>query len=52
MERQYLLMYKDTNNKGGTYAWFDTEDEMKDFIEEYNVEVIEGLRIGSVEEII
>lgn len=52
MDKQYLLLYRDSNNKEGTFAWFDTEEEMKDFVDNYDMEVIEGLRIGNVEEII
>jgi hypothetical protein len=43
MEKEYLLMYQD--GKGTTFAWFNTEDDMINFVDENRVHVIEGIRI-------
>lgn len=36
-------MYQD--GKGTTFAWFNTEDDMINFVDENRVHVIEGIRI-------
>lgn len=51
MDRNYLLTYKD-NAWIPQYAWFETEDEVMDFLD-CNVihEVIECIKIDVVEDI-
>jgi hypothetical protein len=52
MDKQYLLTYQDKDKCFGTFAWFDTEDEMFEFINENNINVIEALKINDAEELI
>lgn len=49
-DKEYLLMYQDKN--GVTYAWFNTENEMINFVrEEDRIHVIEGIRVIKHEKI-
>jgi len=47
MEQQYLLTYEPNS-----YAWFGTENEMLEFIECNDVNVIDALYIDYAEEVI
>ncbi len=51
-ERPFLLIY--TDNDVVSYAWLETEDELKDVIEEvksYGCEIQDAIEIGSCREI-
>jgi len=53
MDKNYLLTYQHTKKKCGcietTIAWFDTEDELDDFIRNNDIQVIESFKIKDVE---
>lgn len=49
-DKEYLLMYQGKN--GVTYTWFDTEDEMINFVDENRVHVIEGIRVVKYDRIL
>ena len=58
MDRNYLLTYdKEISILGNkmytvkTYEWFEDEDEMNDFIEDWDIEPIEKLLIYSAEDL-
>ncbi|MFF2532461.1 hypothetical protein ACFVS2_26700 [Brevibacillus sp. NPDC058079] len=48
-DRNYLLTYQDEKRGYGTFAWFETEDEMTEYIENNRVHVIEALKIKDAE---
>lgn len=51
-DRKYLLTYQDSKHGYGTYAWFELEDALFDFVDSKNdINVIEAIRIDSSEEI-
>ena len=44
-DKQYLLTYQDNKNLYDTFAWFDTEEELNEFIKENKIHVIDAIRI-------
>ncbi|WP_179281003.1 hypothetical protein [Paenibacillus sp. XY044] len=47
-DKTYLLTYQ--NNKNSlTFAWFDTESEMSEFVENEDINVIEALYVKEAE---
>jgi hypothetical protein len=51
MDKEYLLTYQDSKHSYATFAWFETEDELWEFVEENKVHVISALHIKDAEEI-
>lgn len=50
MDKQYLLTYRIKGNF--RYEWFDTEDELREFVDETEIdEIQEALYIKGVDEI-
>jgi UDP-N-acetylglucosamine:LPS N-acetylglucosamine transferase len=50
MDKQYLLTYQVPNKGWGTFSWFDTEEEMEEFIKETEgINVIEAFYIKDAE---
>lgn len=53
MENNFLLTYN--NEKSGvtfqTFQWFKTEQELRDFVKEWQIEVIEATKIMSSKEL-
>jgi len=47
MDKNYLLTYQKGNCQ--SYAWFDTEEELDDFVDKYDVYVIEIFKINDIE---
>ncbi|WP_161627013.1 hypothetical protein [Paenibacillus polymyxa] len=41
-DKKFLLTFQNSEN-ASTFAWFETEAEMNDFIESENINVIEAL---------
>ena len=50
-EKPYLLTYQDEKRGYGTFAWFDTEEEMDEFIDNNNINVIEAYYITAAQEL-
>lgn len=48
MDKTYLLTYS-SEKEGTTFAWFDTEIELREFVEEYAVKVIDAIYIRDYE---
>ena len=56
MDKRFLLIYfrKFSNNSYVTYEWFNTEEEMKEFIDEqreYIIEIHDAIEIYTLREI-
>lgn len=51
MNKEYLLTYQDSKHAYGTFAWFDTEKELQEFVNNNDINVIEAFKINGVEEI-
>jgi hypothetical protein len=51
-DKQYLLTYQTKDKEWGTFSWFDTEDEMYEFAEKNDINILEAIRINSVEKLI
>jgi len=49
MNKNYLLTYQSPGKGYGTFAWFDTEDELLEFVDSNNVNVIEAFKISGIE---
>lgn len=50
--KQYLLTYQLPNTGWGTFSWFDTEEEMQEFIDNTKgINVIEAFHIKDAEEL-
>lgn len=58
MDKNYLLTYDKIQKVKGIngcsflesgFAWFDTEDELWDYVETHNVNVIEAFKINDIE---
>lgn len=53
MDNNFLLTYNDT--KGGitfqTFQWFETEQELRDYVKEWQIEVVEATEIMSSREL-
>lgn len=54
MDQSYLLTYMfiENDRSYSTFAWFESEEEMVDFINSHSkVKIIEAMKIHSAEEI-
>jgi len=52
MDKDFLLTYESNTNRWlGVFAWFKTKEEMLNFIEEFNVTVIEAYKITGIEKL-
>lgn len=52
MNNKYLLTYQDDIRNFGTFAWFDYESQMDDYINQNeNIHVLERLHIIQAEEV-
>jgi hypothetical protein len=49
MNKKYLLTYQDSKHPYGTFAWFNTEDELWEYVEKNGVHVIEAIQIKDLE---
>lgn len=53
MDKNYLLTYQRIKKSCGcietTFAWFDTEDEMEEFVEHNEIQIIDMIKINDVE---
>ena len=45
MDKRFLLTYQTSECKHGTFSWFDTEEEMDEFINESNIHVVDAIEI-------
>lgn len=52
MDKIFLLTYQTSKCKFGTFSWFDTEEEMDEFIEENNIHVIDAIEIIQVKNLL
>lgn len=52
MVKEFLLTYENPRDHGDTFSWFDSEQDMRDFIKILDVKVIDAIRINDAEEII
>ena len=51
MDKEYLIMYQ--TNKETTYAWFETEDDILEFVNNNkNIHVIDAIRILNCEQVL
>jgi len=47
-DKQFLLTFINYEDDDHTdFAWFDTEEEMNEFIKEYDIGIIDGIQIIS-----
>jgi hypothetical protein len=47
MDNNFLLTYEDTRKDVvfQTFQWFETEEELRDYVKEWNTKVIEAVEI-------
>jgi hypothetical protein len=50
MDKLFLLTYY-SEKEGTTFTWFDTEIELRDFVEDHQVKVIDAIYIRDYEEL-
>jgi hypothetical protein len=43
--KPFLLTYENPREHGDTFSWFDTEEEMNEFVVDLDVKVIESICI-------
>jgi hypothetical protein len=48
VDKTYLLTYS-SDKEGTTFAWFDTEIELREFVEDHKVKVIDAICIRDYE---
>lgn len=55
MDQNYLLTYQHIKNICGctetTFAWFNTEEEMNEFIETHDIKIMEKIKIINAEDL-
>lgn len=43
--RNYLLTYDTKENKYGSFGWFESEEELRQFVEDNDIEVIDAVHV-------
>lgn len=49
MSKPFLLTYENSRDHGNAFSWFDTEEEMNEFINDLGVVIIEAIHIKDAE---